>query len=324
MMRITIYWDLTAMAIAASAACCLLPPPALAQDAAAPVKFTFAPPTPLTYVEESVTRRATIVSGQDAGVEEATVRMKTTVTKEGEGFKISAEPQSPVLTRGGKPVKDKVWDVLSATPVTYHLDSAGKLKSIEGYAGVLAAASKVASKEVRKTLEAAMNEKSLVEKETAQWNSRIGDFIGREAAANSVWVTEGVYPLPDGTVANFFVVTLFDRVLEQDGRKLAKLRFFLTADRDTIQTRVNDMARDVVKGVPQPRPLINPPGFAISGQGERLVDPATMIVYSEKGTREILVSLPGRDKDSAIPVLIQETRQSRMLPGAGAGEPAKD
>lgn len=323
-MRLTIDRALTAAAIAACVACCHLPLPALAQDAAAPVKFTFAPPTPLTYVEESVTRRATIISGQDAGDEEATVRIKTTVTKEGEGFKISAEPQSSVLTRGGKPVKDKVWDVLSATPVTYHLDPAGKLKSIEGYAGVLAAASKVASRDVRKTLEAAMSEKSLVEKETAQWNSRIGDFIGREAVRNSVWVTEGVYPLPGGTAANFFVVTLFDRVLEQDGRKLARLRFFLTADRDTIQTRVNDMARDVVKGVPRPRPLINPPGFAISGQGERLVDPATMIVYSEKSTREILVSLPGRDKDSAIPVLIQETRQSKMLPGAGAAEPAKN
>lgn len=307
-----------ALAAAACAAGILGAAPARADEAPAPVVFRFAPPIPLSYVEETVTRRATIISGEDAGSDEATIRVKFMVSKEGEGYKVRAEPQSSKVLRGGKPVNDPVLDVINSTPVTYHLDPAGKLKSIEGYAGVLEAAQKTASKNIRDSLPRMRNEKALTDKETAQWNARIGAFIGQTGARNTVWVSEGVNPLPDGSSAGFYTVTMFDRIVEQDGRKLARLRFFLTADRDSIQSRVNDMARDIVKDVPRPRPLENPAGFAISGQGERLVDPETMVVYSEKGTKEVHVNLRASDKDAAVPVLIQETRESKVLPPSSA------
>lgn len=273
----------------------------------ATITFTFKPPVPLTYSEQSVTRTSRVSPGLDEPEELATLTSTNSIAREGDGYTIVAAPKSFQVIQGGKPVKDPLLDAYQTAKLTYHLDSAGKITSIEGYGGVLDAVKKLAPKGMEQQLSQILNEKALVDREKGQWNIRIGQFLGQTAHKNSVWIANSYFPLPDSE-PRFYVVTLFDGMVKQDGKELAKLKFLFTTDCERIQTQVNDMARDVVPNVPVPAALPQTPGFSISGKGERLVDPSTMLIYSEKYQRDVQVQMPV-SKDQFVPVIIHETRE---------------
>jgi len=277
----------------------------------AEVAFKYSPPVPITLLEQVTTRRTTLAAGMDAAEEVSVSKVKTRIEHEGDGFVINTEPASFDITRDGKTVKDPIVDVLQATKVTYHVDAEGKLKQIDGYKGVLDAASKVAPKALRDTLKMLMSEEALTVRETAQWNSRIGDLTGQKGRKNAVWLGDGVWPLPDGTMAHYYIITMFSGFVDRDGRKLAKLDLLFEIDQNKIRQRVNDLARDVVEGIPTPKALAKVPGFVITGKGERLIDPATMLTYSEKAQRDVTWMMK-MGKDGDVKVLVLETKEYKV------------
>jgi hypothetical protein len=301
-------------AIAAMAAC----PPAPAEEAQ-PV-FRFAPADGTAWTEESVSRRTLLAAGVDPKEEILKLRIRYSVNRSGDGYVMTADPSGFEMTRGGTPVADPVQQIINTTRITYRLDAQGRLQGIEGYAGILDAAVRAAPKEMARSLPATLGEKVLVEKETSSWRARIGDAIGLPAEPGTGWVSEGVTPLPDGRQARYYVVTVFTGWQQQGGRRLARLKFTFGTDAGRLQSLADDLARDTVRLRSRPRPLDTLTGFSISGSGERLVDPETMIVHSERSSRTIQIPLRG-PKGQEMPVVLQENRETKLVSGPGtAGE----
>ncbi len=275
------------------------------------VTFTFAPPAPLTYTEQTTSVRIMVAGGPEPIEETGVSKVKMTITKADGGYRVVAEPVSFELTRAGKPVKDPVMEAVQSVTVTYRLGSDGSLKTIEGLGSALPAAMKKAPKELQNTLSALFNEKTLIEREKGQWNSRLGDFLGRVGHKNSVWISLGMFPMPNGTQASYYIVALFMGMVKQDGRDLVKLKLMFTEDASRIPTLVNDTVRDVVPDLPKPPVIQTVKGFSITGSGERLIDPSTMLIYAEKSSRDMQWIMPA-GKDSSMPVLLQETGESRF------------
>ncbi|MGQ9807729.1 MAG: hypothetical protein ACUVSM_10120 [Armatimonadota bacterium] len=290
--------------------------PAAAEENTQPV-FRFAPANGTTWTEESTSRRTLLAAGLDPDEETLKVRIRYSVTRSDAGYTVVADPSGFEMTRAGKPVADPVQQVVNTTRVTYRLDAEGRLQSIEGYGSVLDAALRVAPKEMARSLPATLGEKVLQEKETSAWRARIGDAIGLPAETGTGWVSEGVTPLPDGRQARYYIVTVFTGWQQQGDRKLARLKFTFGTDSGKLQAQANDLARDTVRLRLRPRPVAELPGFSISGSGERLVDPETMIVHSEKSSRTIQIPLRG-PKGQEMPVVLQETRETRLVAGPSA------
>ncbi len=310
---------LSAAVVTAVALVLAAPGPAAAAEDNAPV-FRFAPGNGLSWTEESVSRRTLLAAGVDPDEDVLKLRTRYTVTRAGDGYLMVADPSGLEMTRGGKPAADAVQQVVNTTRVTYRLDAEGRLRGIDGYGGVLDAALRVAPKEMARSLPATLGEKALVEKESSAWRARVGDAIGLPAEPGTGWVSEGVTPLPDGRQARYYVVTVFTGWQQQGDRRLARLKFTFGTETARLQAMANDLARDTVRLRLRPRPVAELPGFSISGSGERLVDPDTMVVHSEKSSRTIQIPLRG-PKGEQIPVILQEDRETRLVSGpAPAGE----
>ncbi|MCC6484265.1 MAG: hypothetical protein IT209_05400 [Armatimonadetes bacterium] len=310
---------LTGIAVALFAVSAL---PGLGDEAAPEVIFTYSPPTPLTYTETTLTRRTIVAGGAPDISEESTASTRLSLRKEGAGYVISSAPVSHEMKRDGKVVNDAVLDVIQDTRVTYHLDAEGRLKAIDGYAGVLEAAQKVAPKDAKNLLYPLMNEAALVERESVQWNTRIGQLLGQKGKPGSVWIGESAFAMPDGALARYYVITYLDSFVEQDGKKLARLRLLFTNDRDRIRQKLSDFIRADVPVVPEIRYLPAVKGFTIDGSGERLIDPSTMLIYSEKASRNVSW-LVKTGKDTQSPVLVQEYRESSVSYATPNANPVK-
>lgn len=293
-------------------------PAARAADAGS-TAFQFKPQTPLSWTEQSVSRRSVIAPAVDPVEDEITVETRYTVVTDGDGYKVTAAPVSFVLKRAGKVETDALTQIVQTTPVTYRLDSTGRLLKIEGYEKLLETVSRVAPKEMEKVLPSLFGEKTLVEKETAVWRGRLGDALGKPVEKNAGWITDALSPLPDGSQARYYIATVVTGEQEKDGHRLVTQKFLFTADMSRLQSQANDLVRDVVKFANRPRPLTPLPGFSVSGHGERLVDPETMVVHSEKYSRNVQIVIMGA-RGQQTPVLIQESRESRLTkPPSGSG-----
>lgn len=291
---------------------------AFSQNAPESVTFTYNPPTPLSYVEKTVSRRLIAAGGAPSITEEVTGQVRFTVKHDADGYVITSDPVSYELKRDDKVVKDPVLDVVQSTRVTYHLDKDGRLKAINGYEKVLEAARKAAPKDMKNLLYPLMNESALVERESIQWNARIGQLIGQTGHPGSIWIGESAFAMPDGALARYYVVTYLDGYTEQNGKKLARLRLLFTNERDKIRQKLSDFIRRDVPDVPQVRYLPAVKGFSIEGSGERLIDPSTMLIYSEKASRNVSW-LVKAGKDASSPVLVQESREYTIEYGSAGG-----
>jgi len=282
-----------------------------AADADAPVTFTFAPPIG-SYVEQVSATQSMIAPGNDGTPVVSTSRVRTTVSKDGNGYMLLTDPLSFEAKENGAVVTDAVTAAVQKVPVTWRVYSDGRLKALEGYDRVLKDASKVASKDQMKALEIVLSEKLLAERARANWNARIGALAGQTARKNTVWIGENVSPMLDGTLAHYYYVTLYDGMVEKDGRKLARLRLLFTTDGDSIHRQVNDLVHDVVPGVPAPPAITLTKGFTISGDGELLMDPSTMLVWSEKSSRRMTFPVStGKDRTSLV--VMEESRETSIV-----------
>lgn len=301
--------------ITAAVACCVSSNSATA-DANDGVKFVFNPPAPLTFTEETITRRATIAADVDPDVETSRLVTGVSVAKVDNGYTYSMQPLSFVVEKGGKVISDPILDIIQTNRYVLNIDSAGRVTRVSGHEGVKEAALKIAPREMAPAIEKMLDPKLLAEKEIANWDGRIGDFAGTMAKKNHVWIRQATFPMPSGADGKYYVASVFTGMVEQDGRQLARIRFLFTTDQARLRVQLNDLARDIINDIPPVQPLPASPGFTITGQGERLVDPATMLIHEEKAQRNVQITV-AVGKDSSTSVIIEEFRETKVsgLPG---------
>lgn len=289
--------------------------PAGAEEEA--VKFTFNPPAPLTFTEETITKRATIAADVDPDVETSKLVTRVNLGKVQDGYTYSMQPLSFIVEKAGKVINDPILDIIQTNRYVLNIDTAGKVTKVNGQEGVKDAAMKLAPKEMAPALEKMLDPKLLAEKEIANWDGRIGDFAGTTAEKNHVWIRHATFPMPTGADGKYYVASVFTGMVEKDGRQLARIRFLFTTDQSRLRVQLNDLARDIITKIPALQPLPASPGFTISGQGERLIDPATMLIYEEKAERNVQITV-AVGKDSSTSVIIEEFRETKV-----SGLPAK-
>lgn len=300
------------------------------EDEAAGVSvFAFNPEAPLEYVEEVKHHRVTVAIGAEPPSEAVVSRVRYNLTAVEDGYEIRTTPLSFTLEKDGKPHEDKITEAIQMAPLVYKVASDGKLRGIGGHAAVTEFVRANAPKEFREQMLEAASEKTLAAKESSAWQSRVGDFLGKSTARGTGVLSESQSSLPDGSTARYFTVSVVMGSQELDGRELVKVKYAFTADPARVQRLANDLARDVVQGLPRPRAISALAGFSINGGGERLIDPKSMVVYSDSMERNIqmIVSAGG---GSSFPVVMHETRTTRVLGSAakadepGAGEASPD
>lgn len=266
------------------------------------VTFTFAPPDDTHFVQVVETSRELRSPGGTPRIDRTTARAKVRFRRTADGFTITTTPISMKMTRDGKPVSDPALEILDDTVVTYFVAPEGTLLRVEGYEDAARRVRERYPPEVAGAVERLLNPETLVARARAEWEGRIGDFAGRRFAFDRPWDSAATFKLPGGQSLEYFIRTSVVGRAPCPSDSCVEVRFRYDSDPRALgelSARVPD---------PSGSPAhIRAKLASLSGGGMRVIDPKTMLIYSERITRTM--KLEADTSAGAIPLLTREEQR---------------
>ncbi|MBN2419941.1 MAG: hypothetical protein JXL81_11185 [Deltaproteobacteria bacterium] len=236
---------------------------------------------------------------------------RVTCKKTADGWDIESQPLSRTIMRNGKEIKNPLLDLLSGFIITYKIDKDGYLKDIKGYEKVAEAARSQYPAEVVEGISSMLDIDAIKQREEAEWNGRIGDYLNKEFSIGDVWEFETPYILPNGVKLTYRVKTRFKELVMHKNIKCVLIEQAYDSTGEGISDLINDVAQSVTTAEEDNKKdmSLNESRITslIKGKVTRLVDPATMNIYKEDAERIIHMEMD-MPEAGQIPVKIIETR----------------
>jgi hypothetical protein len=292
-------------------------PFAYAAGAAPPFTFRFNPPDGTTYVQTLRTNKTTSLGTLGTRTDVIESRTKVVIAKSPRGYSLVARPLSATMTRDGKKVDNPIFSALSEVVTTYELNPHGQILAVLGFDTLLSKMKASLPPNAPQALSSVFSEEALITKEKAEWNGRIGSFVGRKARIGDVWTSTDRYNLPTGGSIEFYSATKIAGKAKYRGRDCVRVQFAYNSDAGALKSFTGKILKDLARSMKAATVRLGAGSASITGGGERLIDPATMLIYSETLTRTIKLPMvvPGQ---GTLPATVQEKRAYRFDYGAPA------
>lgn len=235
-------------------------------------------------------------------------KVKITIDKTPQGYSVIEKPISFTMTQDGQPVEDPITSFVQNMTLTYELDAEGQLLEMRGFEGLIEKLEESLPIELPPQMASLLNEETLVNKSIQEWNARVGSFIGVDVEIGDVWAGVEEVPLPfGGESMKFYSVTKFAEQVMFDNVDCVRLEFAFNTDAEELKDFMGDMLEALTEIVEtEETPSVT--NSEVVGKGERIIDPTTMLIYSETVERTIktAMTVPGR---GAVEMIVVEKRE---------------
>lgn len=274
------------------------------------IKFSFSPGENISFLQ-----RLTIIKEKDMGdkgrqLDESLSTVKITITKTESGWDVLAEPKSISMKRDGEEVNNPIVNLLSSAVITYKLDSDGNIIDVDGYEPFIEGISKQVTPEVFEQLAPILNIEAMKSKEIAEWNGRIGDYVGAEVQIGDSIVADVPYQIPNGTTINYSIQTNIAALVPCGENKCVRIEQRYDSEADNLAKMAGEVMSNVSDAIaPEKQKSSSDSNTAIiRGDVVRVLDPETMLVYEEESIRTIAmeIDIPGA---GLVPIKTTETRK---------------
>lgn len=278
------------------------------------IKFVFSPGEKISFIQKLSVKKEKDMGDEGKQLDESISTTKITITRTKDGWDVLAKPIDVSMTRNGKEVNDPIATLLLSAVITYKLDTFGNILDVEGYERFIDRISKQLPPDIFQQLAPVLNIDAIKTKEIAEWNGRIGDYIGAEVKIGDRFSAEVPFQLPNGSTINYNVNTSIaamepcaksqcvriEQVYDSQTDELAKL------SGNVLSNVTKAIAPEIEKGKPESNTS------TISGNVKRTIDPKTMLLYGEELTRVISMKMdvPGTGSSS---LKVIETRVYEFL-----------
>lgn len=235
-------------------------------------------------------------------------KAKITIDKTPQGYSVIAKPISFTMTQDGQPVEDPITSFIQNMTLTYELDAEGQLLEMRGFEGLIEKLEESLPIELPPQMASLLNEETLVNKSKQEWNARVGSFVGVDVEIGDVWAGVEEVPLPfGGESMKFYSVTKFAEQVVFDNVDCVRLEFAFNTDAEELTDFMGDVLGALTEIVEtEEAPSVS--NSEVVGKGERIIDPTTMLIYSETVERTIktAMTVPGRE---AVEMIVVEKRE---------------
>lgn len=278
------------------------------------IKFSFAPGDKTSFIQKLTTTKEKDMAEKGRQLDESISTTKITMTKTKNGWDLLAEPQSISMMRNGQKIDNPILSLLSSAVIKYKLDSDGNIIDVEGYEAFIDGISKQVPPQVFQQLSPVLNVEAMKAKEVAEWNGRIGDYIGAEVEIGDSFAATVPFQLPNGSTINYNVKTNISGVEPCSENKCVRIDQVYDSKADSVAKMSGEMVSNVTKVLAPEIEKSNQENntASINGSVKRLIDPSTMLIYTEESVRVISMNMniPGA---GSIPMKMTETRQYEFL-----------
>ncbi len=249
------------------------------------LQFSFNPPTERSLIESLKRTRIESSSGRPTLTEVLEMQMQVVVRRTGTGYTLVRKPLLLRRTYNGKPVQ-AIPGPIAGVVLTDETDINGQLLALHGYERLAKRSGRVAGAAV----------KNFVAQAVAHWNSRIGHFAGRSIQLGDVAVTRQSYDLLSGPPAWFYTATKYTGLVPCGSKRCLQVQFSCDSNPSTLGLAISALPESGYREAAHLQPAQD--GLEITGSGHRLIDPDTMLIYSESAQRSIRTwtQRPGRAK----------------------------
>lgn len=275
--------------------------------AAAPkdsVTFTFSPPDGTTYVQVVETMRKLEMPGGREQVDRTRAKARVAIHRTKDGFTITTTPLAMTMTRDGKAVTDPALEILDDTVVTCFVSPEGRLLRVEGYEHAARRVRETYPPEVASAVERLLSPATLNARVRAEWEGRISDFAGRTVAFGKHWDSAASFVVPGGQTLEYFLRTEVVGPAPCPSNACVEVRFRYDSDPSALgelRARVPDAgAGEEVRAKLA----------SLTGAGVRVIDPRTMLVYSERIARAM--RLRADTPEGSVPVVTHEEQRTSI------------
>jgi hypothetical protein len=270
---------------------CMLAIPAFAQET---VTFKFNPPDGITYRETYSAERIKEYGTLKKQVDLTEGTVKVVITKTPQGYSLKAAPLLITMTRDGQPVPDSITKPMFDMKYNLRLDPDGRFIHVEGFEEFVENMKAGLPANTPAELLKSISVEALVNKEQAEYNGRVGDFIGREFKIGEHWQGESQFTLPDGNVIDYTTVFVLREMVPCGQTNCVKIEYQYDANPAGLKKFMEGLVDGLDEMTEGKLEEMDLGDIKLSGSGTRLIDPATMLIYSEEMNRvtEMPMTLP--------------------------------
>ena len=288
----------------------------VASATAQEIHFRFNPPDDFpAYVSTYKNTQISEMGGLGKRTRVSEVKTKVTIDKTPEGYSVTYMPISFTMTQDGKRREDPILSFLQNITVTYELDVDGQLVKIRGFEGAIEKLKASLPGGLPPTVASLLNEETFINGATQEWDARIGSYVGMDAEIGDVWAGVEETPLPIGGTMAFYSITKLAEQVKFDDVDCVRLEFSFDSDAEELKNLMGDMWEDLAEMADmEAAPSVS--DTKIAGKGERIIDPATMLIYSEtvERTTKMMMAVPGQGEVEMTSIDKREYGYERITP----------
>lgn len=270
--------------------------------------FQFKPSANTTYIQTLVTTRVNDLGEYGKRTEVTELKAKVVINKTETGYSIVTTPLSISMTQDGAEVENPLIPLMLELVVTYDLDEDGQLVDIQGYENLPDMMKEFFPQDVIDILEPIMNPDALFNKEAADWMGRFGLYVGQEFQSGDVWAFRDLYNLAPGRDVTYYTAVQFGAEKMINDRKCVQIKSHYNTDPQQLNTYLEGFYKNVADAFGAEALEVKIADVNISGQGERWMDPSTMLVYDEVDARTIIVKM-SVEGVGEVTTSLEETRE---------------
>jgi len=261
------------------------------------IEFSFNPPDNLSYYQTLKSTKVMDMGELGKRTEISEFRAKIDVKKDSTGFSLTTTPVSVKMLRDGQEISDPILTLLQKIVFKYTIDNEGQIISVKGFENLLDLMLESLPPQMIQPISSVLNKETLAKKEIAEWNSRIGDFAGLKTSLGQVFAGTDEFLLPTGKSATYYTVTKIAEKTKVGNDECLRITFSYNSDKAALRELFGEVVDNISESTEAGSTNSE---ISIEGEGERVINPSNMLIYSEKIKRTLRMELdiPNKGKIS--------------------------
>lgn len=238
-------------------------------------KFQFNPPNGLKFIETTKTTDSVEAEMMNQQLHEEEIKIQTEIYKSSSGYQINYSILKYLVNDVEDQAGGEALSALEGVKFTTFLDSNGFITGFNGLEDFDKKLKTIPARHYRKYKEYFAKD-TMAGRFKDGWKASVENFIGKSFQLGEVWETSAKIPLPNGEISDVATKIKFkeETVVGSIPCILVQVEYDLNSS--NLKKFLSEM---IVKGVPQ---LKTEPEVDISGKGESIIDPKTLLGYSSR------------------------------------------